>query len=52
MKAYTVKKMARLAGVSVRMLHYYDELGLLKPEYRSENASVSTVKIRQPGFSK
>jgi len=37
MKAYTVKKMARLAGVSVRTLHYYDELGLLKPEYRSEN---------------
>jgi DNA-binding transcriptional MerR regulator len=28
---YTVKKLARLAGVSVRTLHYYDEIGLLKP---------------------
>ena len=28
---YTVKKLAKLAGVSVRTLHYYDEIGLLKP---------------------
>jgi MerR family transcriptional regulator, thiopeptide resistance regulator len=31
MKRYTVKQMARLSGVSVRTLHHYDELGLLKP---------------------
>jgi DNA-binding transcriptional MerR regulator len=37
MKSYTVKKIAQLAGVSVRTLHYYDELGLLSPEYRREN---------------
>ncbi|MGE0009606.1 MAG: MerR family transcriptional regulator [Candidatus Babeliales bacterium] len=30
---YTVKKLAELAGVSVRTLHYYDEIGLLKPSY-------------------
>jgi DNA-binding transcriptional MerR regulator len=29
--AYTVKQLADLAGVSVRTLHYYDEVGLLKP---------------------
>jgi DNA-binding transcriptional MerR regulator len=29
---YMVKKFAELAGVSVRTLHYYDEMGLLKPE--------------------
>ncbi len=29
--------MAWLAGVSVRTLHYYDEIGLLNPEYRREN---------------
>ncbi len=28
---YTVQKLATLAGVSVRTLHYYDEIGLLKP---------------------
>jgi len=34
---YTVKKLADLAGVSVRTLHYYDEAGLLKPELRRSN---------------
>ena len=33
----TVNKLALLAGVSVRTLHYYDKLGLLKPRYRQEN---------------
>jgi DNA-binding transcriptional MerR regulator len=28
---YTVKQVARLSGVSVRTLHHYDEVGLLKP---------------------
>lgn len=28
---YTVKQIATLASVSVRTLHYYDEIGLLKP---------------------
>lgn len=28
---YTVKQLARLAGVSVRTLHYYDAIGLLLP---------------------
>jgi MerR family transcriptional regulator, thiopeptide resistance regulator len=27
----TVKELASLAGISVRTLHYYDEIGLLKP---------------------
>ncbi|WP_066686596.1 MerR family transcriptional regulator [Christensenella intestinihominis] len=27
----TVKEMSRIAGVSVRTLHYYDEIGLLRP---------------------
>ncbi len=28
---YTVKQLSSLAGVSTRTLHYYDEIGLLKP---------------------
>lgn len=28
---YTVKQLSDLAGVSVRTLHYYDEIGLLRP---------------------
>ncbi|KAA3643483.1 MAG: MerR family transcriptional regulator [Chloroflexi bacterium] len=28
---YAVKQLAELAGVSVRTLHYYDEIGLLEP---------------------
>lgn len=31
MARYTVNHLARLSGVSVRTLHYYDEIGLLKP---------------------
>jgi DNA-binding transcriptional MerR regulator len=34
---YTINKLAKLAGTSVRTLHYYDEIGLLKPEYRAAN---------------
>jgi DNA-binding transcriptional MerR regulator len=34
---YTVKKLAELSGVSVRTLHYYDEIGLLRPAYCGEN---------------
>jgi DNA-binding transcriptional MerR regulator len=33
--AYTVRQVASLSGVSVRTLHFYDELGLLKPAYVS-----------------
>ena len=28
---YTVKKLAKIAGVSTRTLRYYDEIGILKP---------------------
>lgn len=34
---YSVKKLADLSGTSVRTLHYYDEIGLLKPSYVAEN---------------
>jgi DNA-binding transcriptional MerR regulator len=35
--AYTVNKLAKLSGVSVRTLHFYDEIGLLKPAYYGDN---------------
>lgn len=34
---YTVKQLSDLAGVSVRTLHYYDEIGLLAPTRVGEN---------------
>ena len=34
---YTVKQLANLAGVTVRTLHHYDEIGLLKPSAVGEN---------------
>jgi DNA-binding transcriptional MerR regulator len=33
--AYTVKQVSGLSGVSVRTLHFYDEVDLLKPAYLS-----------------
>ncbi len=35
MKEYTVQQLAKMAGVSVRTLHHYDQIGLLKPSSRS-----------------
>src|ERR1041384_1006625 len=37
MMAYTVKKLAAISGVSVRTLHFYDEVGLLNPAYHGAN---------------
>ena len=34
---YTVKQLAQVSGVSVRTLHFYDEIGLLKPAHYGEN---------------
>ena len=35
--AYTVRKVAAMSKVSVRTLHFYDEVGLLKPAYTGAN---------------
>ena len=35
-RTYRVSEVARIAGVSVRALHHYDEIGLLVPRERSE----------------
>ena len=62
MKVLTVRQLARVAGVSVRTLHHYDAIGLLKPSsysaagYRlySEAAVVLLQQIlffRELGFS-
>ena len=32
----TVKEISDLTGISVRTLHYYDEIGLLKPTEKSD----------------
>ncbi|MFY0546441.1 MerR family transcriptional regulator [Brevibacillus sp. H7] len=37
MMPFTVKEVSHLSGVSVRTLHYYDEIGLLKPAFLGEN---------------
>ncbi|MCE3227084.1 MAG: MerR family transcriptional regulator [Bacteroidetes bacterium] len=36
MKTYSVKQLSDLAGVSVRTLHVYDEMDLLKPSQRTD----------------
>ena len=35
--SYTVKQLAELSTISVRTLHFYDEIGLLKPAYYADN---------------
>ncbi len=34
-EGYTVSQVARMASVTVRTLHHYDEIGLLVPSRRS-----------------
>lgn len=34
---YTIRKLARLAGISARTLRWYDQIGLLKPGRIAEN---------------
>jgi DNA-binding transcriptional MerR regulator len=34
---YTVKQISKMAGITPRTLHYYDEIGLLKPTCVGEN---------------
>lgn len=34
---YQVKELAKWGGVSIRTLHHYDQIGLLKPEMMGEN---------------
>jgi DNA-binding transcriptional MerR regulator len=35
--AYTVKNLSEISGVTVRTLHFYEEVGLLKPAYYGSN---------------
>lgn len=36
-KTYSIKELASMAGISVRILHHYDAIGLLIPDRRSGN---------------
>jgi len=51
-KAYTVRQLAKMAGVSVRTLHHYDQIGLLKPTKVGDNGyryygEESLLKLQQ-----
>ena len=34
---FTVKQLSKMAGITPRTLHYYDEIGLLKPSRVGDN---------------
>src|SRR5450759_4853198 len=34
---FTVKQLSKMAGITPRTLHYYDEIGLLKPSQVGDN---------------
>ncbi len=34
---YTVKQLSNLAGITIRTLHHYDQIGLLKPTMVGDN---------------
>ena len=50
--AYSVKELANLASISVRTLHYYDEIGLLPPSNVRSNGyrqydTRSVIRLQQ-----
>ena len=47
----TVKEMANVSGVSVRTLHHYDAIGLLKPTKVSESGYRLYDFLSYPYFS-
>ena len=53
---YLIKKVSELSGVSVRTLHHYDEIGLLKPTKLENGYRVYTAndldKLQQILFYK
>ena len=44
-QSYTVGQVARLAGVTVRTLHHYDEIGLLPPSGRAANGYRTYTRV-------
>ncbi|MFK8004819.1 MAG: MerR family transcriptional regulator [Saprospiraceae bacterium] len=57
MHKYSVQQLSKLAGVSVRTLHYYDRINLLKPAKRSEKnyrfyGKAELLKLQQILFYK
>ena len=57
MKVYTVHQLAEMAGVSVRTLHHYDQIGLLIPSSRTEKgyrqyAQADLLRLQQILFYK
>lgn len=54
---YTIQQLATLASVSVRTLHYYDEIGLLSPAFTKSNGyryytKAELVRLQQILFFK
>jgi DNA-binding transcriptional MerR regulator len=54
---YTVKQLCKMAGVSPRTLHYYDEIGLLAPQAYGDNGyryydEASLLRLQQILFYK
>jgi hypothetical protein len=41
-KWWKVGELAKQTGLSVRTLHYYDEIGLMKPSHHTDQVTVFT----------
>ena len=57
MKLFTINQIAKLCGVSVRTLHYYDEIGLFLPSTTADNGyrqydEMSIAKLQEILFFK
>ena len=51
-EALKVGELARRTGLTVRTLHHYDEIGLLKPSLHTESGTGSTRPTMSPACSR
>jgi MerR family regulatory protein/TipAS antibiotic-recognition domain len=49
--AFTVGELARLTGITVRTLHHYDEIGLVRPSDRSRSRGLGEMYASDPRFA-
>ena len=51
-EALKVGELARRTGLTIRTLHHYDEIGLLRPSLHTEAGTASTRPATSPGCSR
>ena len=50
MKTYTIGEMAKICGISARQLRYYDQIGVIRPNYRNPDWRQNAISAKDLVF--